>query len=149
VKRDECGVAGFLEDLPVLMFVLAGTLAIVVSALGASKAVVSRDEDKELECLADRCAELLLSELLGQHSEPVITVGSVCSTRLSKIVDEFLYERDFCMSILMVHPELKWLVQESGRSEEVPERACSASRLVNALTDDGRTAILEVRIIVW
>lgn len=149
MKHDECGVAGFFEDLPVLMFVLAGTLIIVVSAVSASKVIVTKDENKELERLAERCAELVLSELLGQHREIVVTVGSVCSTRLSQVIDEFLSGHDYCMSILVVHPVLKWLVQVPGRSAEMPERACTTSRLVNALTDDGRMAILAVRIIVW
>jgi hypothetical protein len=149
VKPDERGVAGFFEDLPVLMFVLAGTFTIVVSAWNASQVVISREEDKALELLTDRCAELLLSELVGEHPWTVVTVASVCSTRLTQIVAEFLEGREFCMSIVMVHPELKWILQAPGRSGEAPERACSASRLINALTDGGYTAILAVRIVVW
>lgn len=149
MKQDERGVVGFFEDLPVLMFVLAGTFTIVVSTWNASQVVVSREENKELARLTDRCADLLLSELVGEQSGTVVTVASVCSTRLTQIVAEFLEGRGFCMSIVMVHPELKWILQNPGRSGEASERACSASRLVNALTDGGYTAILAVRIVVW
>ena len=149
MKKDERGVAGFFEDLPVLLFVLAGTFTIVVSAWNASQVVVSGEENKALERLTERCAALLLSEIAGEHPETVITVASVCSTKLIDIATEFLDGSAFCLSIVMVHPELEWLLQESDRSGGVPERACSVSRLLNALADDGCTAILVVRIIVW
>lgn len=149
MKRDELGVAGFFEDLPVLMFVLAGTFTIVISSLDASDVVVLNRKNMELDRLASRCADLLLFELLGQGQGIAVSVGSVCSTRLCQVADEFLEGRCFQMGIVMLHPEVKWLCQNPMRSADWPERASSASRLFNALTGDGQSAILVVRIVVW
>lgn len=149
VKRDTSGVAGFFEDLPVLMFVLAGTFMIVASAVCASESVMSGEKSEELEYLVNRSADLVASEVLGEHSGIAVTVGSVCSTRLSQIVKDFLETRNFCMSIVIVHPEFKLLCQVPGPSDGLPKHACSASRLINALTDEGYVAILVVRLLAW
>jgi len=149
VKRDELGVAGFFEDLPVLLFILAGALTIVISSLSASQVVVLSGEEKELDHLANRCVELLLSEVFGDGQGVAVTVGSVCSTRLYQVAEDFLDSRCFSMGIVMLHPELRWLSQDDCKSRGGSERASAASRLFNALTDDGKTAILVVRIIVW
>lgn len=142
-------MAGFFEDLPVLLFVLAGTFTIVISSLSVSVAVVSTEESAKLDFTANRCVELLLSELLGQSDGNQAMVGSFCSTRLFQVAEEFLGKESYCVGIMMIHPELRWLLATDLDGTTVPERASSSSRLFNALTDDGLSAILVVRLIVW
>ena len=149
VKQDEQGVAGFFEDLPILLFVLAGTLTIVVSSVSASATVASIKETAKLDLIANRCVELLLSDILGGDDGNHATLASLCSTRVCQIAEDFLGKHPFCVGLLMIHPELRWLLENVSRGSGVPERAGSASRLFNAFTDNGLSAILVVRIIVW
>lgn len=149
VRRDEAGVAGFFEDLPVLMFVLAGTLTVILSVMTVSGAMLSVERSKNLGALASRSADLLVNELLGKHPERVVTISAVCSTGMLRAIDDFLGAHGFQMSVVMVHPELKWLSVASEPQTRLPEHAFSASRLVNALTDDGLIGVLVVRVLVW
>jgi hypothetical protein len=65
------------------------------------------------------------------------------------VAEDFLGTKSFCVGIVMLHPELRWLLESDVEKVGVPERACSTSRLFNAMTDGGLWAILVVRLIVW
>ena len=149
VYQDESGVGGFFEDLPVLVFVLAGTCVMILSAVSVSDAIVSREKIKELEYLANRCADRVVSELVGAHPGAVIMVESLCATRLCKVISDCLDGHGFRMGIAMVHPVFEWLLEASSASSAILESASSSSRLANGLTDEGYIAVLVVRIIVW
>lgn len=131
------------------MFVLAGTFTIVVSAIGCSQTVTSLEQNARLEYLAARSVDLVVSKMLEGHPDVVVTISALCATRLGDDLEEFLGSRDFGMSIVMVHPELRWICTESGASEESHREACQASRIVNVLTEDGYVGILLVRVLVW
>lgn len=149
MRRDESGVAGFFEDLPVLMFVLAGTFTIVASAIACSQAIVSREEDARLQDLASRSVDLVVSELLEGHPDVVVTISALCATRLGNALKDFLGSSDFGMSIVMVHPELRWICTESNPGRDSNRNACSDSRIVSVLTEDGYVGIILVRVLVW
>lgn len=149
MRRDESGVAGFFEDLPVLMFVLAGTLTILISAINASSAKMLEERNRAIEAIAERSADIVVSELTSEHPGVPVTVHSVCCTGLDSTLRDFLGTRGFCLSMVLVHPEFRWLSPPPEQSHDIPEIAHAASRLINALVDDGRLGVLAVRVVVW
>lgn len=149
VIRDRTGVAGFFEDLPVLMFVLAGTVTLVVSAVNVTETMGSYRKQEQLDGFAERSADLLLSELASDNPDVSVIVGSLCCTRLRESVEGFLGEREFAITLVMLHPVLIFLYQDSVMAGNGCRMSSSASRLMNAATEDGREGILAVRIVVW
>ncbi len=132
-----------------LMFVLAGTVTLVVSAVNVTETMGSYRKQEQLDSLAERSADLLLSELVGDNPGVSVIVDSLCCTRLRESTEGFLGEREFAITLVMLHPELIFLHQESMNAGEGIRMSSSASRLLNAATEDGREGILAVRIVVW
>ena len=148
MRRDDVGVAGFFEDLPVLVFILAGTLTILISFVSVSGAIQSEEREENLGILANRSLDLIVAELLLDSPAACVNICSVCETELRNMIEEFLGGPCFAISVVMVHPELKWL-SNTPVPEQLPAHACSSSRLLNGFTDDGRIGVLLVRVLVW
>lgn len=149
MRSDRTGVAGFFEDLPVLMFVLAGTCVLVASGVLASEANAQKDQADRLHRLASRLADSLMTELYLARPGLPPSVSAVCATALEQVADAVAVGCDYYFSLLVLHPELRYLCNASNKESCAGYRAASASRLVNASTDDGLVAILVVKVVVW
>ena len=147
--RDDRGVAGFFEDLPVLVFVLAGTFVIVTSSATVSVELQSDERYKDLETIVNRSLNLVVRSLLEDSSMNGITVRSISESKLALTLSDLLKGFDYSMTITMLHPNLTVVCWVSGPTGEMPADAFSESRLLNCITDDGRIGILMVRLLVW
>lgn len=149
--RAECdGVAGFFEDLPVLMFVLAGVASLVLTSVFASERIASATRADELEAIADRAVASVCSEMLtarGPDAPP--SLASIRSMNCSELMRQAVEGRDFALSIVCLHPSLGRVLHLSSNGTDMPGQTGYASELVNALADDGLVVVVDVRVIVW
>jgi len=149
VIEDQSGVGGFFEDLPVLMFVLAGTVTVIVSATFSVEVLASQEADKALERLATRCVDLIVAEIMDGHGGVAVIAGALCATKIDRALQDFLGDGEFFASIVMIHPESKRLCTIREAPTEIAGRASSASRMINVLVENGLTGIVVVRALVW
>jgi hypothetical protein len=149
VRSDIDAVAGFFEDLPVLIYVLSGTLVLASSATWAAQFVSESRDTRSLGHLAESLADKALAEIRnGQPDWHLPTVRSLEGLNLSHLGDD-LQGRKFAISITMRHPTEDFVFSAGmgDLNDTISTGFCS--RFLNALTDDGLVAILELRVIVW
>jgi hypothetical protein len=149
--RDDCGgVAGFFEDLPVLMFVLAGVFIVVAAGVWTSTTLETQHKRDRLEALAESLVDQVVLEIetrLGGESVP--TVDALSRLNLSHVAGGVLPADRFSVAIIERYPEVRWLIQWSDETPESPTQAVGAARLLNALDENLMVAAVEVRAIVW
>jgi hypothetical protein len=148
VIRKEDGVAGFFEDLPVLMFVLVGVSVLVMSAAWAQQESVDRELDSELDDVARRVAESVVASFRSDCGA-VPRVASIEGKNLSPVVELPSGCHGCAATAAILHPNPSVLATYlEGDVGEVLRTGYSRI-LFNAVDDHGLILILEVRIIVW
>ena len=149
MKADVRGVGGFLEDLPVLVFVLIGTMAVIsTSVLVAEK----RAEIRSL-ALADREAEKLLDELLALFScgsDRSISIERLRAANASQVGGLCPLDYRWQVSVIVIHPWTETINVQCEACAQIGlgERGY-ANRVVNALYGTGGSAFVEVSCVVW
>jgi len=146
MMRDDAGVAGFFEDLPVMMFVLAGVVCVVVSSTWVCQQIESARAQTELEEAAERIVQRFLAD--ARSASGIISVSSLRCLEPSGLPEESEVV-EFALSVAQLYPEAEWLFSHSTSSGEIGGSRGSASRLFNALSDSGTVVIVEVRVVVW
>jgi hypothetical protein len=150
MRADRSGVAGFFEDLPVLMFVLSGVVALVLTSVFVSGRMSADRLDKELDAAAKRIVDSVASEMLFSCGPDVLpTVTSICASDYSGLVSQLSDGRGFALSVFSLHPSFRCMLNISSDQSSAPRSTGYASELLNALGDDGLSMVLEVRVIVW
>jgi len=150
MKADDAGVAGFFEDLPVLMFVLVGVAMLVLCGTWVSRSLDTIHYQEELDSLAQDLVSSVVSRLLRPETPGLIpSVSSAESTNISDIARGVVGERHFAIAIIMRYPTYEWLNIGSDNDSAPPSATGYGSRLLNALDGSGRTTVIEVRAIVW
>jgi len=149
VRSDKSGVAGFFEDLPVLAFVLVGSCVLIASGILTSEANAQKADADRLHKLASSLGDSLVAELLQARPGLVPSISTVCTTALEEVAESVTIDRNYCFSILMLHPELRFICNLSSEERCADCRVAAASRLMNASIDDGLVVILLVRVLVW
>ena len=150
MRADRSGVAGFFEDLPVLMFVLSGVVALVLTSVFVSGRMSADRLDKELDAAAKRIVDSVASEMLFSCGPDVLpTVTSICASDYSGLVSQLSDGRGFALSVFSLHPSFRCMLNISSDQISAPRSTGYASELLNALGDDGLSMVLEVRVIVW
>lgn len=146
MRIDDAGVGGFAEDLPVMVFVLAGVSLLVGSAVNAV-AEVRAVGDGDLEATA----ELLVSAVLrSAQSLETPTIQWLRSSDLDRCVRDVAAGcNGFFLSIRMVHPTVEQLQSVGALPEMFPGMTGSCSRFLNAEADDMLITVVEVRAVVW
>lgn len=146
MRLDESGVGGFAEDLPVMVFVLAGVCLLVGSAVSAAEKVRAGDADG-LESLA----EVLVSEVMeGFSVTDTPTVTALRSFDIGDCAEPVLVGCDgWFVSLRSVHPEVELLQSAGSLPDQSPGSTGSCSRLINAYDDDMMLVVVEVRAVVW
>lgn len=137
-----------MEDLPVLLFVLMGTLTVI------STCVWVADERAEMRAYADadEAAEKLVDALLLQLAkgeEGGVSVFELRSLQASAI-DQLRHD-DFGwqVSILIIHPWAESICL-SGENHTVRTGGHGyANRIINASYGADGSALVEVKCVVW
>jgi len=146
MRSDETAVGGFVEDLPVMVFVLAGVCMLVGSAVDAADKVRAGPGD-ELELVAER----LVVEVVDAAC--VVDLPTVAGLRSLNISDCARAIAESCVgsyvSLRSLYPASDVLLAWGSFPVERPEETGSFSRLVNAVDDKGLVIVVEVRAVVW
>jgi hypothetical protein len=144
------GVAGFFEDLPVLIFVLSGVVAMVLTGVFVSERLAAARMDQQLDEVATRIVDSVVAELLfssGPDTPP--TTAFICAFNYSDMACQFSEGRAFSLSVFSLHPSFCQMVNVCSTRGDTPRSSGYASEMLNALSDDGLCMVLEVRAVVW
>ncbi|UCE91842.1 MAG: hypothetical protein JSV90_01440 [Methanobacteriota archaeon] len=148
MRRDIAGVGGFVEDLPVLLFILMGTVSVITTSVwvaeGREKAKALADADEA----AKRLVDAVLLRLSGGEANGVSIAGlrSLNASQVNELCPSIL---SWQLSISIFHPR-----------PEAVEHGCDGpgvgasgsgyhNRFVNASYDRDASALVEVRCVVW
>lgn len=146
VRSDEAAVGGFAEDLPVLMFVLAGVCMLVVSAVNATQDAQGVP-GPELEHRAELFAEGILDVACVAD---IPTVSGLRSLNISDCLQPLAGDcTGSFVTVRSVYPTADTLLSWGSLPTERPDAAGCCSRLADALDDDGTVVVVEVTVIVW
>lgn len=150
MRSDRSGAAGFFEDLPVLMFVLSGVVALVLTSVFVSERMSADRLDEQLDAVANRIVDSVASEMLFSCGPDVLpTVASICAFDYTDLVSQLSDGRGFALSVFSLHPSFVCMLNFSSNQSSAPRSTGYASELLNALGDNGLNMVLEVRVIVW
>jgi hypothetical protein len=150
MKADCDGVAGFFEDLPVLMFVLTGVFIVVAASVWTSNTLEAQRMRDRLEALAEGLVNEVVLETearLGGESFP--TVSALSNLNLSHVAGGVLSAHRCSIAVIERYPEVRWLVHWSDETPDSPIQAVGAARLLNAFDEHLMVVVVEVRAIVW
>jgi hypothetical protein len=150
MKADCDGVAGFFEDLPVLMFVLTGVFIVVAAGVWTSNLLEAQRMRDKLDALA----EGLVNEVVLEVEAPLTgdsfpTVSTLSHLNLSHLASGVPSVHHCSIAIIERYPEVRWLVLWSGETSDHPIQAFAAAKLLNAFDEHLMIVVVEVRAIVW
>jgi hypothetical protein len=149
MRKDIRGIGGFFEDLPVLLFVLAGVLSVLSSACWTN---AYSSEEAEFDDVRVRALAMMDSVLLRlSEYASVPTEAQVGNLNLSALARQQGLDSDCCVSIWMLHPEV-YLLASTGNIPEDDRMygsSSSESRLFNVIDGSGRIGVGEIYVIVW
>lgn len=147
---DDRGVAGFFEDLPVLMFVLAGVFIIVAAGVWTSDALASQRFHNKLEGLAEELVNDIIHEVTvraGANQLPSLDI--LTSLNLGRVAADSVQSHCYSIAIVERFPTTQWLVNCSKASGSQPFEAAGSALLLNALDSQLRVVVIEVEVLVW
>lgn len=147
IRKDD-GVAGFFEDLPVLMFVLVGVSVLVMSAAWVHGELAERELETELDHEARRLAECVVASFRSYWGVAP-RLASIQEQNLSSVIGlpSGSYGCAVAVAITCPNPSVLATFAEGDLAEAL--RTGFAKILFNAVDDHGLVLILEVRVIVW
>jgi hypothetical protein len=150
MKADDAGVAGFFEDLPVLMFVLVGVATLVLCGTWVTRNLNAVQAQEELDSLAEDLMNSVMSRLLRPETPGLMpSLSSAQNVDLSDIASRVVGEKHYLIAIIARYPSYTWLNTGSDNDTGLPNTTGYCSRLLNVFDGYGRTIMLEVRAIVW
>lgn len=149
MKADRAAVAGFFEDLPVLLFVLAGVTTLVLTSVFVAERLELQKKQKDLEEAARNLANVIVRKARLYAGPDLLPLVSYLSSL--NISDEVAPGGtiDFAVSVFVVHPLVKCILDYSTNPDAIPRLTGSALRLANAIDDQCGIVILEVRTLAW
>lgn len=150
MKADCDGVAGFFEDLPVLMFVLTGVFIVVAAGVWTSNALETQRMRDGFEKLAEGIVNEVVLEIearLGGESLP--TLSALSNLNLSHVAGGAVSAHCRSIAIVERYPEARWLAHWSDVASDSPVQAVGAATLLNAFDEHLMVVVVEVRAIVW
>jgi hypothetical protein len=150
MRPDEAGVAGFFEDLPVLMFVLVGVTTLILCGTWVSKSLNALNAQEELDSLAENLVNSVMSSLLRPETSGIVpSVSSVQAIDISQIAAGVVGQRHYLVAIIVRYPSYCSLNKGSDNDTAPPDATGYCSRLLNVLDANERIVMLEVKAIVW
>jgi len=148
VMHGDDGVAGFFEDLPVLMFVLMGTTVLVISGAWVSRENAARELEAELDEVAHDITTALLGTVMCEWG-PTPRVSSLRGMDILSIASRGAAEHSFWVTVALVHPCTGTIATASRGEVSKALSTGFACMPFNALDDRGLVAVMEARVIVW
>jgi hypothetical protein len=148
VRSDQRGVAGFFEDLPVLIIVLAGVSILVSSAVVASERISERRAQIDLELLAERMLDRMMTSLRDAQDGTILT-SSIGSLNISRCSEGYRSGYAYAVGFVQCYPDTEWLRSETSSGAVLAHATGYASRLFNAAGSGGRIVVVEVSVLVW
>lgn len=142
-------MGGFIEDLPVMALVLCGVATIIASSVWSSDRIADGQLEEELRGIAQQFADRLVEAALTAEGTEHPSICRISELNVSRLAADLPEGVGYAASFVQVYPTIEWILQESSCEMPVPERACGASRLLNALDESFRAVIVEVRVVAW
>jgi len=148
--RDDSAVGGFLEDLPVLLFVLLGVLALVSTSMFASSMISEQRRVESLDSVAEDILSAIVSGFrVGDSSVYTPTLAALRETNITGSAQAVASGCDYCVSIVMLHPRREWLCVAASTAPVGLVDTGYSKCLLNATDDDGLMAVVEVSVLAW
>jgi len=151
MRISEEGVAGFFEDLPVLMIILGAVSILVTTGARISEEIMSSEAEKRLTIMAGDIIDRIRSEIAGLGeigTTPLLS--SLARLNLTQYgCDSTLGRYSFRIVIAVLHPEVGQIVASAGQDLPGSTRAAVSCAILNAIDELGRSIILEARAVVW
>ena len=148
MRIDERGIGGFVEDLPVLVFVLAGAVAVISTTSWVIEVRADAREQTAADALAADLIDALLFDLSegGVRSVLISELRALNATTIQKYVAD---ELDWALAILVMHPWTESVeVTSDGCVMDTANVVGYANRMMTAQYDAGAYAFVEVRCVV-
>jgi len=150
MKADDGGVAGFFEDLPVLMFVLVGVVTLVLCCTWVSRNLNAVQVQEELDSLAEDIVDSVMSRLLKPETPGLApSASSAQKMDILDIASRVSGGRHYLVAMIARYPSCTWLNTGSDTNTVPPDATGYCSRLLNVIDGYERIVVLEVRAIVW
>ena len=146
---DETAIAGFFEDLPVLLIILAGVSLLVLSGVAASERLAEQESQAELKSLAQRFMGSMVASIITDPSIDHASISSVQSLNISRCASDALDGESWTAAVVLLSPGIVWLQAESSTSSEPTISTGYSSTMFNVVMDNGIIGVVEVRAIVW
>ena len=147
MRGDERGVGGFIEDIPVLVFVLAGVLTLIGTGAWATAYQADDAREDTLRRLATDAIDRVLWMVSG-GIDGDLDVEAIGSRNVSDAFAGVPEGNGWLLSIDMLHPRAEQLLLISSTLAGNPADSASESRLLNAVSD-GMSAMVRVTVVVW
>ncbi len=146
MMRDDSGVAGFFEDLPVLAFVLGGIFLLISSSVWCHQITSERDAEARLQADADE----YLDKFLATFTDGITPIGEFackCEPLVSGLGSGF---SGFLLNVSVVHPYPAIVITVLCDDKAgVCDMTAFSSGFLNAIDEARITLIVEVRLLVW
>lgn len=149
MRDDISGVGGFFEDLPVLALVLTGVAVLVASAVHLSDVVAGERVQRLLDSEAERLLNGVLSEAGACTPDLFPLASALESPNMSRCANGLPSGLEYSIGVLRLHPDPNWVFTVQSAPDSTPAATGYASSVINAVLDDGKIAIYEVRVLVW
>lgn len=150
VIRDEAAVGGFLEDLPVLVFVLLGVFGLVSTSVFASREMSEREDADRLGEIAQEILDSVLSGLnVGDSHGNTLTVSALRDLNLTGWAGSVACGAGFCVGISVLYPRAEWLSSVVSGDPTSANITGYARHLLVVTDDDGSTTVVEVKVLAW
>lgn len=148
MRIDTLGVAGFFEDLPVLLLVLAGVSSVALTGAWCAEQHVESAREEGLSATAEAIVRSTLFAASDGGSSP-LSVDALFALDPEDLTDAGSACAGWVVVIEVVHP-MYWRHElPSGTPSPCTTDLGWASELVNAAYEGDLVAIVEVTGVAW
>ena len=147
MRGDESGVGGFIEDIPVLVFVLGGVVTLIGTGTWAAAYLADDVREETLRDLATDTIDRVLWTL-SKGLEGTKGLDAAATTNISGAFAGVPEGIGWLLSVDMLHPCSEQVLLISSGCLQNPTRTASESRLLNSECD-GMSAMVRVTVVVW
>jgi hypothetical protein len=141
-------VAGFFEDLPVLMTVLLGVSALVLSGAWVSRENAARCLEDQLNEVARDICRSVLHEVISEWGETP-RVSTLIGVDILSIADVEARKHSFSVTLAFLFPNQTTVTTVTCGDVSKALTTGFARLPFNALTELGLVVPMEVRAIAW
>jgi len=149
VRLDDSAVAGFFEDIPVLIIILTGVSSLVLSGVMASERITAVTVQRGLDELAERLVCWIAIWVHPDQGIEHASLASFMSVNITRGASEVLDDESYKVAVVQRLPRLEWIRSASNSEAADLLNTGYASGLFNARLGDGTIGVVEVAAFVW